>query len=51
MTLLGKDVETVLVDGELVVRDRRMLTVDEEEVTRACVEEAKVLWRKTGVQV
>ncbi len=51
MTLLGKDVETVLVDGQVVVRDRKMTTVNEEEVATACVEQAKVLWRKTGVKV
>jgi hypothetical protein len=51
MTLLGKDVETVFVDGEPVVRDKKMVTVNEEEVSTACVEQAKVLWRKTGVQV
>jgi 5-methylthioadenosine/S-adenosylhomocysteine deaminase len=51
MTLLGKDVETVLVDGQVVVRDRTMTTVNEEEVAHACVEQAKVLWRKTGVKV
>jgi 5-methylthioadenosine/S-adenosylhomocysteine deaminase len=51
MTFLGKDVESVFVDGQMVVRDRTMTTVNEEEVATACVEEAKVLWRKTGVQV
>ncbi|TFG88424.1 MAG: hypothetical protein E4H17_02375, partial [Gemmatimonadales bacterium] len=51
MTFRGRDVETVLVDGEVVVRDGKMTTVNEEEVAGACVEEAKVLWRKTGVKV
>ena len=51
MTFVGKDVETVLVDGEVVVRDGTMTTVNEEEVARACLEQAKVLWRKNGVTV
>jgi 5-methylthioadenosine/S-adenosylhomocysteine deaminase len=51
MTFLGKDVDTVLVDGQVVVQDRKMTTVNEEEVAGACVEQAKVLWRKTGVKV
>jgi len=51
MTFLGKDVETVLVDGKVVVRQGKMITVDEEEVAAACLEEAKQLWRKNGVAV
>jgi cytosine/adenosine deaminase-related metal-dependent hydrolase len=51
MTFLGKDVESVMVDGEIVVRNRKMTTVNEEEVATACREEARVLWRKNGVEV
>jgi len=51
MTFLGKDVQTVLVDGEVVVEKGRMKTVDEEEVAADCLEEAKKLWRKNGIDV
>jgi 5-methylthioadenosine/S-adenosylhomocysteine deaminase len=51
MTFRGRDVETVLVDGRVVVDQGRMTTVDEEEVTRRCLEEAKNLWRKNGIDV
>jgi len=49
MTFRGRDVETVLVDGRVVVDRGRMTTVDEEEVARKCREEAKKLWRKNGI--
>ena len=51
MTFRGKDVDTVLVDGRIVVEGGKMTTVDEGEVRAACLEEAKVLWRKNGIQV
>ncbi len=51
MTFLGKDVESVMVDGQIVVRNGKMTTVNEEEVATACREEARVLWRKNGVEV
>jgi cytosine/adenosine deaminase-related metal-dependent hydrolase len=51
MTFRGRDVQTVLVDGEVVVRDGKMTTVNEEAVATDCVEQARILWRKTGVQV
>jgi 5-methylthioadenosine/S-adenosylhomocysteine deaminase len=51
MTFRGTDVETVLVDGRVVVEQGRMTTVDEEEVSRLCQEEAKKLWRKNGIDV
>ena len=51
MTFQGGDVESVLIDGELIVEKRRMTTVDEEEVKGMCIGEAKVLWRKNGIEV
>jgi len=51
MTFRGRDVETVLVDGQVVVEKGRMTTVDEEEVLQNCREEAKKLWRKNGIDV
>ncbi len=51
MTFLGKDVESVLVDGRLVVKKGYMTTVNEEEVKAACLEEAKILWKKNGIEV
>ena len=51
MTFRGRDVETVLVDGKVVVEQGRMTTVNEEEVARHCREAAKELWRKNGIDV
>jgi 5-methylthioadenosine/S-adenosylhomocysteine deaminase len=51
MTFRGRDVETVLVDGRVAVERGRMNTVDEQEVRRKCLEEAKKLWRKNGIDV
>jgi cytosine/adenosine deaminase-related metal-dependent hydrolase len=51
MTFRGRDVETVLVDGRVVVDHGQVTTVDEEEVARKCGEAAKKLWRKNGIDV
>ena len=50
MTFRGWDVETVLVDGQVVVEEGVMTTVNEEEVHQACQEEARKLWRKNGIE-
>ena len=43
------DVNTVLVDGEVVVRDKQLLTVDEQAVIRQAQERAEALRAKAGV--
>ncbi len=50
-TFQGRHVETVIVDGKIVVNKGVMTTVNEDEVRRACVHEARVLWRKNGLEV
>lgn len=51
MTFEGRHVETVIVDGEIVIKDGHSVKVNEEEVLKACQKEAKIMWRKTGVQI
>jgi 5-methylthioadenosine/S-adenosylhomocysteine deaminase len=40
------DVDTVIVDGQLLMRDRKLLTIDEAETVRAANAEAKELVRR-----
>jgi cytosine/adenosine deaminase-related metal-dependent hydrolase len=44
----GADVETVLVDGKVVVDHHQLVNVDEEEVHRKVVEETTALWKRAG---
>jgi 5-methylthioadenosine/S-adenosylhomocysteine deaminase len=50
-TFQGRQVETVIVDGRVVVEDGAMTTVNEDEVREACQREAAILWRKNGISV
>lgn len=51
MTFQGNHVDTVIVDGNIVVENKKMTTVDEDEVREACMEQARILWRKNGVRI
>jgi 5-methylthioadenosine/S-adenosylhomocysteine deaminase len=51
MTFRGSDVETVIVDGEIVVDEGTSTRVDESIVRKACVEQAAALWKRNGIEV
>ncbi|MDR1801876.1 MAG: amidohydrolase family protein [Lachnospiraceae bacterium] len=51
MTFQGRQVETTIVDGEIVVDGYHSTLLDEDEIRKECQEQAKILWRKTGVQI
>jgi len=51
MTFQGRQVETVLVDGRVVIENGRSTQVDEEEVIQKCQEQAKILWRRNGIVI
>ncbi len=44
----GRDVDTVLIDGRVVVREGRVLTLDESEVVTAAAEARVELYRRAG---
>jgi len=44
-------VETVIVDGQIVVKDGQTTLVDEAETMKECQEQAKILWRKNGITI
>jgi len=46
----GNDVETVLVDGKILMRNREVLTVEEEEVLETAQREAEAALRRTGLE-
>ncbi len=50
MTFRGSDVETVIVDGEVVIDGGVSTRVDEAAVRKACVEQAAALWKRNGIE-
>lgn len=47
----GDDVETVIVDGKVVMRDRVILTVDEDKVTRDVIAAGKAWIARAGMSL
>ena len=47
-TVSGRDVETVMVGGRVVMRDRKILTLDEHETVKVARKSAEKLWQKLG---
>lgn len=47
-TVDGDDVETVIVNGHIVMRNRKVLTLDEEDVVETSRKSGERLWQKLG---
>jgi Cytosine deaminase and related metal-dependent hydrolases len=47
----GGEVETVVVDGRIVVRDRQLLTMDEHEIIVQARQHADDLYRRAGIEI
>ncbi|MBC7218796.1 MAG: amidohydrolase family protein [Hadesarchaea archaeon] len=47
-TVSGNDVETVIVGGNVLMRDRKILSMEEEEVIKTARKSAERLWQKLG---
>lgn len=47
----GTDVETVLIDGQVVMDDRRLLTADSEAILAEAEKRGRALIDRTGIQV
>jgi 5-methylthioadenosine/S-adenosylhomocysteine deaminase len=44
----GSDVDTCVIDGKVVMENRKVLTVDEEEVRNELQQRAQSLWNRAG---
>lgn len=45
----GSDVDTVIVAGNILMRDRRLLNVDEEALLKECTQAVKLLRKRAGL--
>lgn len=47
----GGEVDTVVVDGKIVVRERQLLSMDEEEIKREAREHAVHVYKRAGIDI
>jgi 5-methylthioadenosine/S-adenosylhomocysteine deaminase len=45
----SSDVRSVVIDGQVVMRDRELLTIDERSVVRDAAQEAVELIKRAGI--
>jgi 5-methylthioadenosine/S-adenosylhomocysteine deaminase len=45
----GADVDTVVIQGQVVVRNRQVLSMDEERIVREAKERARAVWKRAGI--
>lgn len=46
----GADVDTVVIGGQVVVQNGRVLTLDEERILREASERAAAVWKRAGIE-
>lgn len=46
----GTDVDTVVIAGQVIVQNGRVLTMDEERILREARERATAVWRRAGIE-
>jgi cytosine/adenosine deaminase-related metal-dependent hydrolase len=47
----GGEVDTVVVDGKIVVRERQLLSMDEDEIKRQAREHVVHVYRRAGIEI
>jgi cytosine/adenosine deaminase-related metal-dependent hydrolase len=50
-TATGKDVETVVIDGRIVVREGKALTMDEDRILAEARQRASALYARAGIEI